>query len=166
MPLGAVECGLPPTPAHDPAAASNCPADILTLLENFNFLVANFGMLRLLRNHPGIITQLTSKGTPLYSRGQVVRAARFVGLTFGAGKTVDPVVTIFDMLVDDVVRLPGSIEVKFTVLSEPCTYRWGFERVPFRLDSASCEESIKQGGNYTISNDLPVASDDNQMRTA
>ena len=119
-------------------------------------------MLRLLRNHPGrpgIITQLTSNGTPLYSRGQVVRAARFVGLTFGAGNTVDPdpVVTMFDMLVDDVVRLPGSIEVRFTVLSEPCTYRWGFERVPLRLDFASCEESIKQGGNFTISNDLPVA---------
>jgi len=71
-----------------------------------------------------------------------------------------------DMQVDDVIILPGRIDVRFTVLSEPCTYRWGTERIPFRLNSASCEESIKQGGNYTISNDLPVASDDNQMRTA
>jgi len=165
IPDGAVDCGLPPTPAHDPAPASNCPTDILTILENVNFLALNFGMLPFLGNHPGIITQLTAGSTPLYARGQVVKAARFVGLTFGAGKTLDPVVTIFDMQVDDVIILPGRIDVRFTVLSEPCTYRWGTERIPFRLNSASCEESIKQGGSYTISNDLLVSGDNSQVMT-
>jgi hypothetical protein len=130
-----------------------------------NSLALNFGMLPLLGNHPGIITQLAAGSTPLYARGQVVKAARFAGLTFGAGKTLEPVVTIFDMQVDDVITLPGRIDVRFTVLSEPCTHRWGTEGVPFRLNSASCKESIKQEGSYTISNDLLVSGDNNQVMT-
>lgn len=154
IPAGAVECGLPPSPAHDPAPADTCLSDAATVLENVAFLMSNFRMIDSLRSRAGIVTPLQVGGSPVYKRGQVIKDARFVGLTFTSGARVEPVVVVFDMQVDDVITEPTRITLRFTVLSEPCAYLQGALRVPFRLYSGMCEESIRQGQSYSISSDF------------
>jgi hypothetical protein len=150
IPAGAVACGLPPSPAHDPAPVDTCPSDLTTVAKNLAFFMINYGMIDSLHSHPGIVTPLELQGTPVYTTGQIVKEARFIGLTFTSGTTVEPVVVVFDMKVDDVTK----IGIRFTVLSEPCTYLSGTTRVPFRLSSAKCEESLKQGQSYWIRSDF------------
>jgi len=154
IPAGAVECGLPPSPAHDPAPVDTCPSDPATVMDNVAFFAHNYGMLGALHNHAGIVTPLVMHGSPVYRRGEVVKEARFIGLTFTSGVKVEPVVVVFDMQVDDVIQEQKKITLKFTVLSEPCTYIWGTSRAPFRLYSAACEESIRQGQSYSITSDF------------
>lgn len=159
IPAGAVECGLPPSPAHDPAPVDTCPSDTATMMNNLAFFASNYNMLANLHNHAGIVTPLVLQGSPVYRRGEVVKEARFIGLTFTAGTEVEPVVVVFDMVVDDVITEPTKVTLKFTVVSEPCTYLWGASRAPFRLNSTTCGESIKQGQSYSISSDfMPTPS--------
>jgi outer membrane protein OmpA-like peptidoglycan-associated protein len=154
IPAGAVECGLPPSPAHDPAPVDTCPSDTATMINNLAFFASNYNMLDKLHNHPGIVTPLVLQRSLVYRRGEVVKEARFIGLTFTAGTEVEPVVVVFDMGVDDVITEPTKVTLKFTVLSEPCTYLWGASRAPFRLNSTTCGESITQGQSYSISSDF------------
>ena len=154
IPAGAVECGLPPSPAHDPAPVDTCPSDTATMINNLAFFASNYNMLAALHNHAGIVTPLVLQGSPVYRRGEIVKEARFIGLTFTAGTKVEPVVVVFDMGVDDVITEPTKVTLKFTVLSEPCTYLWGASRAPFRLNSTTCGESITQGQSYSISSDF------------
>jgi hypothetical protein len=83
-----------------------------------------------------------------------VKDARFVGQTWDAGNKLTPVVTVFDMKVHDVTRRPDRVDMEFTILSEPCTYRWGIDRVPLRLFDFMCGESLRHGQKYTVSNKL------------
>jgi hypothetical protein len=124
------------------------------MMNNFAFFASNYNMLAALHNHAGIVTPLVLQGSPVYRRGEVVKEARFIGLTFTAGTKVEPVVVVFDMGVDDVITEPTKVTLKFTVLSEPCTYLWGASRAPFRLNSTTCGESITQGQSYSISSDF------------
>ena len=94
-------------------------------MNNLAFFASNYNILAALDNHAGIVTPLVLQRCPVYQRGEVVKEARFIGQTFTAGTEVEPVVVVFDMRVDDVITDPTKVTLKFTVLSEPCTYLWG-----------------------------------------
>ena len=156
IPAGKVHCGWAPKPLHEAATKDICPSGPTTVIENLAILGYNAGLLAPLGNHPGIITQLTHGRVPLYSDGEFVKDVHFVGQAFDVGTQLVPVVTRFDMQVQSVIQHAGRIYVTFIILSEPCTYRWGTRRVPLRFSSSSCEDSLKMGNVYTISNTLPV----------
>jgi len=157
IPAGKVECGWAPAPQHDPAPPDTCPAGTMTKLENFKFMAKYFKLWKSLGSNPGMIQTVTyPDGSPLYKSGEVVTDARFIGQVVGPGGGLEPVVVVFDMKVLAVTYLPGRVDILFTVLSRPCAYQNGIDRVPLRLFGYSCAESITQGQTIKMGEDLPT----------
>jgi len=157
IPAGKVECGWAPAPQHDPAPPDTCPTGTMTKLENFKFMAKYFKLWKSLGSNPGMIQTVTyPDGSPLYKSGEVVTDARFIGQVVGPGGGLEPVVVVFDMKVLAVTYLPGRVDILFTVLSRPCAYQNGIDRVPLRLFGYSCAESITQGQTIKMGNDLPA----------
>lgn len=157
IPAGKVECGFAPAPQHDPAPPDNCPTGTMMKLENMKFVAKYFKLRASLGSNPGMIQTVTyPDGSPLYRSGEVVKDARFIGQVVGPGKDLTPVVVVFDMKVLAVTYLPGRVDILFTVLTPPCTYRWfSSDRVPLRLFN-SCAESVRQGQTIKMGEDLPT----------
>lgn len=162
IPNGKVECGVAPPPAHQPAPKDTCPTDQGTVAANTGYILFNLLQLAALGNRTGIVAKLAEKdGTPVYAAGEVVKGARFMGIVYGPTGNHEPVVVVFDMKVLSVVKLGRWIEVQFTILSQPCAYRLTGERIPLRLNPASCAESLKLGQTYSVNSSFtPLPKDE------